>query len=207
MSTAILDNVIFCHQEESLWPLSEPSVLKKKFDDIFSATKFTKALDNIKSLRKENAQIIKFNQQELENKKVNKEKALRVRAASTITVKKIEKYNQRISALDEGEVTNLAKKIENINTEERKMEGLKSNIDKLDHENTLLSQNLTELDATMNVLDGNDKELRKSLVLMNEKNLLRRRDAKKYFFKHSTHSTPGYRMINLESKLKSCVSK
>ena len=36
---AILENVIFCHQEESNWPLSEPSVLKKKFDEILEATK------------------------------------------------------------------------------------------------------------------------------------------------------------------------
>jgi DNA repair protein RAD50 len=36
---AILDNVIFCHQEESNWPLSEPAKLKAKFDEIFEATK------------------------------------------------------------------------------------------------------------------------------------------------------------------------
>lgn len=39
VSKAILENVIFCHQEESNWPLSEPTPLKKKFDDIFEATK------------------------------------------------------------------------------------------------------------------------------------------------------------------------
>jgi DNA repair protein RAD50 len=38
VSKAILQNVIFCHQEESNWPLSEPAALKKKFDDIFEAT-------------------------------------------------------------------------------------------------------------------------------------------------------------------------
>ncbi|KAF8627436.1 hypothetical protein AX17_006250 [Amanita inopinata Kibby_2008] len=53
VSKAVLENVIFCHQEESYWPLSEPSVLKKKFDEIFEATRYTKALDSIKSLRKE----------------------------------------------------------------------------------------------------------------------------------------------------------
>ena len=52
VSKAILDSVIFCHQDESLWPMSEPSVLKKKFDEIFEALKYTKAIDNIKTLRK-----------------------------------------------------------------------------------------------------------------------------------------------------------
>ncbi|KAF2820210.1 hypothetical protein CC86DRAFT_360788 [Ophiobolus disseminans] len=49
---AILDNVIFCHQEDSLWPLSDATTLKKKFDEIFEALKYTKAIDNIKSIRK-----------------------------------------------------------------------------------------------------------------------------------------------------------
>lgn len=40
VSKAVLENVIFCHQEDSYWPLAEPATLKKKFDDIFEATKF-----------------------------------------------------------------------------------------------------------------------------------------------------------------------
>ena len=51
-SKAILENVIFCHQDDSLWPLQEPAPLKKKFDEIFEAVKYTKALDNIKDIRK-----------------------------------------------------------------------------------------------------------------------------------------------------------
>lgn len=39
---AVLENVIFVHQEDSNWPLGEGQLLKKKFDDIFSATKYTK---------------------------------------------------------------------------------------------------------------------------------------------------------------------
>ena len=39
---AVLENVIFVHQEESNWPLAEGKVLKDKFDDIFAATKYTK---------------------------------------------------------------------------------------------------------------------------------------------------------------------
>ena len=61
VSKAILDSVIFCHQDESLWPMSEPSVLKKKFDEIFEALKYTKAIDNIKQLRKtQNEQLGKY---------------------------------------------------------------------------------------------------------------------------------------------------
>ncbi|KAI1323542.1 hypothetical protein F5Y16DRAFT_383484 [Xylariaceae sp. FL0255] len=51
-SPAVLDAVIFCHQEESLWPMSEPGSLKKRFDEIFEAMKYTKAIDNLKTVRK-----------------------------------------------------------------------------------------------------------------------------------------------------------
>ena len=52
VSKAVLDSVIFCHQDESLWPMSEPAALKKKFDHIFEALKYTKAIENIRDLRK-----------------------------------------------------------------------------------------------------------------------------------------------------------
>ena len=61
VSKAILDSVVFCHQDESLWPMSEPSSLKKRFDEIFEAQKYTKAIDNIKQLRKkQNEELGKF---------------------------------------------------------------------------------------------------------------------------------------------------
>jgi DNA repair exonuclease SbcCD ATPase subunit len=50
---------IFCHQEESNWPLGDPATLKKKFDDIFASTRYTKALDVIKKQKKDLAQQLK----------------------------------------------------------------------------------------------------------------------------------------------------
>ncbi|KAJ7015716.1 hypothetical protein NC653_004881 [Populus alba x Populus x berolinensis] len=44
VSKAILENVIFVHQDEANWPLQDPSTLKKKFDDIFSANSIYKSL-------------------------------------------------------------------------------------------------------------------------------------------------------------------
>ena len=58
VSKAILEYVIFCHQDDSLWPMSEPSSLKKRFDDIFEAQKYTKAVDNLKLLGKKQKQAL-----------------------------------------------------------------------------------------------------------------------------------------------------
>ena len=63
----MLENVIFCHQEDSYWPLSEPATLKKKFDDIFEATRYTKALDAIKNLRKERVAELKVEKERLQS--------------------------------------------------------------------------------------------------------------------------------------------
>jgi len=52
---AILEYVVFCHQEDSNWPLSDGAALKKKFDDIFAATRYTKALEVLKKHRQEQA--------------------------------------------------------------------------------------------------------------------------------------------------------
>uniref|UniRef100_K3WA27 Rad50/SbcC-type AAA domain-containing protein n=1 Tax=Globisporangium ultimum (strain ATCC 200006 / CBS 805.95 / DAOM BR144) TaxID=431595 RepID=K3WA27_GLOUD len=52
VSKAILESVIFCHQEESNWPLQEGAELKKRFDAIFESARYTKALEAIRKLRK-----------------------------------------------------------------------------------------------------------------------------------------------------------
>lgn len=90
VSKAILDSVIFCHQDESLWPMSEPSVLKKKFDEIFEAVKYTKAIDNIKALRKkQNEELGKYKIIE-QHAKEDKEKADRAEKRSIMLQEEIE---------------------------------------------------------------------------------------------------------------------
>ncbi|PSR71740.1 hypothetical protein PHLCEN_2v12388 [Hermanssonia centrifuga] len=95
VSKAVLENVIFCHQEDSYWPLSEPGILKKKFDDIFEATRYTKAVDSIKALRKERVADLKTEKERLNGLSREKSDADKLRARitemhSTIAAKEIE---------------------------------------------------------------------------------------------------------------------
>jgi len=76
VSKAILESVIFCHQEESLWPMSEPSALKKRFDDIFEAVKYTKVIENIKVLRKDHSAKLKLLEKDQEITKTEKNRGL-----------------------------------------------------------------------------------------------------------------------------------
>lgn len=59
INTSILENVIFCHQDDSMWYLSEPATIKKKYDEIFSSTRYAKILDNLKKTKKDVATKIK----------------------------------------------------------------------------------------------------------------------------------------------------
>ncbi|XP_055855435.1 DNA repair protein RAD50 [Episyrphus balteatus] len=53
VSKAIINNVIFCHQEESSWPLDEAKKLKEKFDAIFGITEYNKAIEKYMKMRKD----------------------------------------------------------------------------------------------------------------------------------------------------------
>lgn len=66
VSAAVLENVIFCHQEESTWPLGEPGVVKKKMDDIFESTTYAKALGALKTLKRDQGIELKMKKQALE---------------------------------------------------------------------------------------------------------------------------------------------
>ncbi|EPS42520.1 hypothetical protein H072_3515 [Dactylellina haptotyla CBS 200.50] len=110
VSRSILDNVIFCHQEESMWPLSEASVLKKKFDEIFEAQKYTKAIDNIKALRKKQAEEIKRLQLMQDQFKVDKERAERAEKKTKDISAKIETLREEREELS-GEITKVRDEI------------------------------------------------------------------------------------------------
>ena len=52
VSRPIINYVIFCHQEDSNWPLEEGMKVKEKFDEIFNSIKYQKCLKQIKDVRK-----------------------------------------------------------------------------------------------------------------------------------------------------------
>lgn len=53
VSRAVLEHVIFCHQEDCNWPLGPPGEVKKRFDDIFASTRYVAALDKLRETAKE----------------------------------------------------------------------------------------------------------------------------------------------------------
>lgn len=100
VSKAVLENVIFVHQEESNWPLAEGQVLKKKFDDIFAATKYTKALEALRKLRTEKAQEVKELKLKLEHTKTLKDQAAKLRSEEKQGRARLRELQDQIGRLD-----------------------------------------------------------------------------------------------------------
>ncbi|KAK3099688.1 hypothetical protein FSP39_008022 [Pinctada imbricata] len=76
----VLENVIFCHQEDSNWPLSEGKALKDKFDAIFASTRYVKALDTIRKLKQTQDQELKMFKQDITYLRQHKDKASQLEA-------------------------------------------------------------------------------------------------------------------------------
>ncbi|UKK02286.2 DNA repair protein Rad50 [Theileria orientalis] len=75
MSRALLDNVIFCHQDENNWPLEDVSKIKARFDDLLETAGFTKALQSLSKARKEQETYILSLNSKLE---VHKQEIIRI---------------------------------------------------------------------------------------------------------------------------------
>ncbi|KAL8515845.1 hypothetical protein ACS0TY_014518 [Phlomoides rotata] len=123
VSKAVLENVIFVHQDEANWPLQDPSTLKKKFDDIFSATRYTKALEVIKKLHKDQGQEIKAYKLKLEHLQTLKDAAFKLRESIAQDEAKTETLNCQIQDLDI--------KIQNMDREINQTESLLKDLKKL----------------------------------------------------------------------------
>lgn len=52
VSKAIINHVLFCHQEEANWPLGTDADVMSKFDQIFGTTEYNNALEKMRKSRK-----------------------------------------------------------------------------------------------------------------------------------------------------------
>ncbi|KAG2749419.1 hypothetical protein P692DRAFT_20469301 [Suillus brevipes Sb2] len=162
VSKSVLENVIFCHQEDSYWPLAEPSALKKKFDDIFEATRYSKALDSIKSLRKDRVADLKADKERLES--LAKEKAhadkLRGRISdlnATITGKQLQ-YEETKKQYEE-----LVKNNARFYESATQFRELYVKVENLQQKKEHYRQELLEAKESVQEVGGSDEELQERL--------------------------------------------
>ncbi|KAM7398271.1 hypothetical protein PAMA_006262 [Pampus argenteus] len=162
VSKPVLNNVIFCHQEESNWPLSEGKALKDKFDSIFAATKYIKALETMRQLRVKQSQTVKECQLELRYLKQNKEKAQQIRETLATKEAHLMASKDNIQQID-NQIDPLENRLTDIDLKLGKLMKLDNDIKALDSRKKQMEEDNKELEETMEqVFQGSDEQLQET---------------------------------------------
>lgn len=182
VSKPILNYVIFCHQEDSNWPLEEGKKVKDKFDEIFDSAKYKNCLNNIKEVRKanmENAKTMDMNvkhyksdselcrekQRDLRKKQKSLEKTEAEVEEHKQDAKPLEKRYESLLEEEKG-FAHIQSKITEANT---KLECSKDNRDQLRSKiSELLDDDITEdeMQDKLASLAGQNKQQEDKLTLI-----------------------------------------
>ncbi|KAK6455125.1 DNA repair protein [Scheffersomyces xylosifermentans] len=157
-SPAILDYVIFCHQDESLWPLSEASVLKKRFDDIFEASKFTKVLENLKTIKKDMGVDIKLIEQSVKHLKIDKSRAKKIEDKLAEMNNSVEQFTEDISEINL-KIEAKEKEAEELFASNQEFQRVLSDFESLKLKKRSLQENIERTKGSIELLKDTDEEL------------------------------------------------
>ena len=122
----VLQHVIFCHQEDSNWPLDEGKKVKEKFDAIFNATKYNNCLEKIKKTIKEIKEDVKTKKKISEVEEKIKEEAVNKKTELFEAETKVEEILKKIESLEKdqepyitrlNEIYNIEKNLSSITKE------------------------------------------------------------------------------------------
>lgn len=152
VSKPILEHVVFCHQEESSWPLMDSAVLKKRFDDIFDSTRYTKALKNIEEIKKEYRDKVKDLKADVAGLASHKHAANGFRQELESQNDELEKLEEKIQSCRD-DITKSEKLIEKHRDIIGKVEELQTDLDEkqneYDREEAVLESKLAYLEEDL----------------------------------------------------------
>lgn len=101
VTKAVLDNVIFVHQEESNWPLGELKTVKAKFEAIFESSRYVKAMETIRKLKNEKNAELKFQKSELAGAETKVGIVKRLRGEVEADEKEVAGAREKIQRIDD----------------------------------------------------------------------------------------------------------
>ncbi|EEY21117.1 DNA repair protein RAD50 [Verticillium alfalfae VaMs.102] len=168
VSTAILDYVIFCHQDESLWPMSEPGALKKQFDQIFEAMRYTKAIDNLKVLRKKQGEELARLKIHESQDKINKEKGDRAEKRSMELQAEIEGSREACNGMND-EMAELSAQIKQKRLEANKFLNIVNDLKYKKEQFKFRQSAISDLQTTLEELEEDDETLQTNLSQYEER--------------------------------------
>ncbi|WFD34747.1 DNA repair protein rad50 [Malassezia cuniculi] len=163
VSKAILDYVLFCHQEDSQWPLAEPAVLKARFDDIFDATRYRKALDHIRALRKQRAQDARVDDAELKSLQQDRERASATKSRIRVLREAATQKQAELDRLEE-QISVKTRSNKDIYDKATRFRELISQAETLEERRSIYAETCKSLEEHMVRLDGTVESLERELA-------------------------------------------
>lgn len=159
VSQPVLENVIFCHQEDSSWPLTEGKVLKQKFDDIFASTRYVKALECIRKTRQEQVSRLKEYQAEIRYLRANKEKEQELQEKLSEAEGKLLATEDSIQKIKD-KLKPISDQLDQIQTKSNEIFMIQTKIEKLLSEKKQMEKYASELrEGIENEFEGSIDEL------------------------------------------------
>lgn len=153
VSKAILEHVVFCHQEDASWPLQEGAVLKKRFDDIFDSTRYSKALEVFSKLKKEYASKVKDLKADVAGISSHRHAAKGFRQELT-------KYNEQMEEVEE-EINEQKEALKETEEEQQRLDAI---MEQIDETNTELESRKNEYTTQRQVLKKQSSMLQDDLT-------------------------------------------
>lgn len=114
VSKAILNNVIFCHQENASWPLEEAKKLKEKFDEIFGSTDYNKCIEKFRKQIKQKKIDLRVLQEQVVQKELQKKNTEKLRESVSEKELRFENVKMEIEGKRK-ELEPLQKRLDEIN--------------------------------------------------------------------------------------------
>ncbi|KAL5011885.1 hypothetical protein ScPMuIL_010436 [Solemya velum] len=169
VSKPVLENVIFCHQEDSNWPLIEGKSLKEKFDAIFASTRYVKALETIRKLKQEQDQGMKLCKQEISFLKQHKDKASELEGDMSEVQAKLVASKESVRMIRE-KLQPIEEKLDQISANSNEIYKVQNDITKLTSEKKQLEKTAAEIKENIeNEFSGTTEELKRALKEFQEK--------------------------------------
>lgn len=218
LSKAVIENVVLCHQEDSLWPFSDNMTLKKVFDDLFDTTKVTKFAEQVKAVIKEKKKHLRDSKYQVDLAKrdydafVNLQKELSFHISNYLeTQNKIKELNANL-ADDKNleEFNNLQRDIGKMTQQKQSMEDnlrqLKDRqrefLSSVDEEYFMVEAEELKKDYEKNsvALEYVKKDLNDLLSEMKESNLdFLKREVNQFNLQYYKKNLQAYELANIET--------
>ncbi|KAL3276521.1 hypothetical protein HHI36_011898 [Cryptolaemus montrouzieri] len=169
VSPCIFNNVLFCHQENSSWPLDESKKVKEKFDEIFDSKKYNKCYELLSKTLKTKVDKLKLDKYELGIKKEKKidvsrkrkkleEKKLQCDSIKKDTNQKTEDLKPHMTRLHEIEQLEI-----NLGTLQKELTSKETEKKGLVQQQQMLIEGISDL------FEGTNEELQSEISLFEQK--------------------------------------